>query len=296
MRGYQARIAPTLVVARIGSGSAAWLSLASAVWLALGSVAWLSLASAVWLALASVAWAQQPGTIDPLCATVEAATPCVAMGTVSRLALAATPTGMPGSVAKPGREKNEEATAWGACEILKLLAGVCLLLLLVVAGLRWLFQSELQLLIRSLTAPGGADIVYSGALLAVFTMIGLVAIVAMGLVLYRLELSGENGAQTLITVVFCIGTMAIAVILVLAVFLLQRNNAYAERFKNAKEVLNILVGILGTIIGYYFGQAVSNDAHEPTTEFSQSAEQIGASAPAGASAPVPAVPPTAPPN
>lgn len=103
-------------------------------------------------------------------------------------------------------------------------------------------------------SPSESPTWFSWALLVVFALIGVVAVVGVGVALAKLDLSDPNIARSVITVVFTIGTMAIAIILVLAV-LLQSGRNVQPRFTSAKEVLTILIGILGTIVGFYFGQA-----------------------------------------
>jgi len=59
-------------------------------------------------------------------------------------------------------------------------------------------------------------------------------------------------ARGLITLLFSVGTIAIAIILTLAA-VFQKDNDAEKRFARGKEVLSILVGIFGTIVGFYFG-------------------------------------------
>ncbi|MBS0206726.1 MAG: hypothetical protein JSS49_27945 [Planctomycetes bacterium] len=71
-------------------------------------------------------------------------------------------------------------------------------------------------------------------------------------------LSSIQGARGLITFLIAIGTIAIAVILTLASVLMETDgiDALKERLSKGKEILTVLVGVLGTIVGFYF-------AHNP---------------------------------
>lgn len=123
-------------------------------------------------------------------------------------------------------------------------------------------------------SPGESPTWFSWALLVVFSLIGVVAVFGVGLALSKLELSDPSVARSVITVVFTIGTMAIAIILVLAV-LLQSGRNVQPRFTSAKEVLTILIGILGTIVGFYFGQAAQppSASSEPPNGAASTLEQ-----------------------
>lgn len=67
-------------------------------------------------------------------------------------------------------------------------------------------------------------------------------------------LSESKTARGLITFIFAIGTMGIALLVCLR-GLVGSGEPAKESFYRAKEVLTILVGILGTIVGFYFGSA-----------------------------------------
>lgn len=72
------------------------------------------------------------------------------------------------------------------------------------------------------------------------------------------RLSDPAYARGLITFLFSLGTIIIAIVLTL--YAVSRGpGAKAESFTHAKEILTILVGILGTIIGFYFGSESGED-------------------------------------
>jgi hypothetical protein len=64
----------------------------------------------------------------------------------------------------------------------------------------------------------------------------------------------SNEARGLITTLFAIMTVTLALILILSV-LFSSSPDYEKRFVLGKEVLTIFIGILGTIVGFYFGSA-----------------------------------------
>jgi hypothetical protein len=81
----------------------------------------------------------------------------------------------------------------------------------------------------------------------------LVMIVFVAIVFMFFSKDDISYARSLITVVFTIGTMTIALCLFSARWMSRSSDA-PERFQNAREVLTILVGIMGTVIGWYFAQ------------------------------------------
>ncbi len=69
-----------------------------------------------------------------------------------------------------------------------------------------------------------------------------------------LIVTADDSARVLITFLVAVATVAIAFLAILTAMMLRE---YKERFALAKEVLTILVGILGTIVGFYFGTAAN---------------------------------------
>lgn len=68
------------------------------------------------------------------------------------------------------------------------------------------------------------------------------------------NLSNVEFARGLITFLFAIGTIGIALIITFSVFASERSlDESKERFYRGKEILTIFIGILGTIVGFYFG-------------------------------------------
>ena len=68
------------------------------------------------------------------------------------------------------------------------------------------------------------------------------------------RMSRIDAARGLITFLFAVGTVGISVIIVLAAFLGNGpKEELAERFQRGKDVLTILIGVFGAILGFYFG-------------------------------------------
>jgi len=71
-------------------------------------------------------------------------------------------------------------------------------------------------------------------------------------------LAKPEGARALITLLFSVAVVAVALLSAVAIFWTKVDDL-EERFSKAKDLLTILVGIFGTILGFYFGQAVSDN-------------------------------------
>ena len=100
----------------------------------------------------------------------------------------------------------------------------------------------------------------------------LFAIVFLGMIFVYIFAHGNSSegiwtvgyARGLITLTFSVGTMVIAVILTLTSVLRDPDDDDARakaRFDRAKDVLTLLIGVFGTIIGFYFGTL--NDTRQP---------------------------------
>lgn len=64
-----------------------------------------------------------------------------------------------------------------------------------------------------------------------------------------------------------IATVGIAVITVVNSFLgTGSKEDLAERFRQGKDVLTVLIGVLGTIVGFYFAQAPNTKGPPPPTD------------------------------
>ncbi|HEX9001786.1 MAG TPA: carboxypeptidase-like regulatory domain-containing protein [Blastocatellia bacterium] len=77
-----------------------------------------------------------------------------------------------------------------------------------------------------------------------------------------MDLGKEEVARGVITYLVSVGTITIAMVLVLSVILGSETGNH-ERFARGKEVLTILIGVLGTIIGFYYGSSVKDVKAEP---------------------------------
>jgi hypothetical protein len=68
-------------------------------------------------------------------------------------------------------------------------------------------------------------------------------------------LSKPEVARGIITFLVAAGTVSLAVLLVMAAIMSSGSTQLQDRFAFGKEVLTLLIGILGTIVGFYYGSA-----------------------------------------
>jgi hypothetical protein len=80
------------------------------------------------------------------------------------------------------------------------------------------------------------------------------------------SMSQSTFARGLITYLFAVVTIGTAVILVLSGLLGASDAATEKRFERGKEILSLLLGVFGTIVGFYFGsEAASGGPKEAAT-------------------------------
>ncbi len=91
-------------------------------------------------------------------------------------------------------------------------------------------------------------------LLGVFVLIGAAIFGLDHGVLSSMANSGF--ARGLITYLFAVVTIGTAVVLVVSVLTSEPSVQNKERFERGKEVLSLLLGVFGTIVGFYFGSEI----------------------------------------
>lgn len=109
-----------------------------------------------------------------------------------------------------------------------------------------------------------------GNIKSAFMLLGLLAVVALLVGIFALDgkflvlLKDSDISRGLITFLVALTTVLLAIILVLYSITTSDDKDLAkERFSQGKEVLTTLVGILGTVLGFYFGSAGGSAPNEP---------------------------------
>lgn len=111
-------------------------------------------------------------------------------------------------------------------------------------------------------------------------MAGIIIIAGLILLVIYKAFFGENDflnnlssiefTRGLITFLFAFGTIGIAIIITISVFTSERHlDESKERFYRGKEILTLLIGILGTIVGFYFGSPTDSEKQIEPIELSE---------------------------
>src|SRR5712692_3437777 len=69
------------------------------------------------------------------------------------------------------------------------------------------------------------------------------------------ELKDITVARGLITFLIAVTTMGIAIMLAISTIFSKDGDDGDKRFDKGKQVLSVLIGLLGTIVGFYFGSS-----------------------------------------
>ena len=106
---------------------------------------------------------------------------------------------------------------------------------------------------------GGKSTLLTVIQYALFSILGIAFLVLMATALtgsntVLSKIRDNETARGLITFLIAVTTVAIAVILVLASIISSGPNL-KERFEQGREIFTTLIGILGTIVGFYFGSS-----------------------------------------
>jgi hypothetical protein len=98
------------------------------------------------------------------------------------------------------------------------------------------------------------------ALIIVSSVIALIAAAVLGFDkgVVLASMGRSEFARGLITYLFAIVTIGTAVVLVLSALLGAGDDLSEKRFQRGKEILALLLGVFGTMVGFYFGAETSS--------------------------------------
>ncbi len=114
-------------------------------------------------------------------------------------------------------------------------------------------QRRLNIVRRLIKLVGGSarDLIF----FLIFIVIALIAAAIIKDAPVIGKLSDASFARGLITFIISVATIGLAFILVFQAFASPADQQADERFRRAREVFTVLMGVLGTIVGFYFGSA-----------------------------------------
>lgn len=115
--------------------------------------------------------------------------------------------------------------------------------------------------LRQYFTPGSAPFTWLLIIVLLAVLLAAFGVITKGAFLEQMTDLGR--ARGLITVTITFATICFAMILIVQAFVGEngKDDQYAaERFRRAREVFTVLTGILGTIVGFYFGTAEKSAA------------------------------------
>ena len=99
------------------------------------------------------------------------------------------------------------------------------------------------------------------ALLLVVSVIALIGSAVFGIDRGVLKsMADRQYARGLITFLFALVTIGTALVLIVSALIGRGDEFHQKQFQQGKEVLSLLLGVFGTIIGYYFGSTSQSTA------------------------------------
>lgn len=104
--------------------------------------------------------------------------------------------------------------------------------------------------------PGAVLLVVFGLVVAAFLTVGLFTSD------FLIIMESQDAARGLITFLFSFTAIAIITLVAIAIFWLSADDL-ERRFSYAKDIVAIIVGVLGTILGFYFGSVEKPNDYEP---------------------------------
>jgi succinate dehydrogenase hydrophobic anchor subunit len=100
----------------------------------------------------------------------------------------------------------------------------------------------------------------SGLALIIFGLF-IAATISIGLFYPRFyaTLAKTEQARGLITFLFVLCTSGVIILTAIAIFWMDEKDNIKDRFAYAKDLITIIIGVLGTILGFYFGLQASSE-------------------------------------
>jgi len=111
-------------------------------------------------------------------------------------------------------------------------------------------------------SAGGKSRIFQILTVVQYLLLGLLAVgfawaISKGFTDKNLDLSNKEAARGMITYVVSVVTVAIGLILVMSAAFLSGSKDLEKRFAFGKDVFTVLVGVLGTVMGFYYGQTAA---------------------------------------
>lgn len=95
----------------------------------------------------------------------------------------------------------------------------------------------------------------------------------------NLDLSDKEAARGMITFVVSVVTVAIGLFLVVGAAFMSGSKDLEKRFAFGKDVFTVLIGVLGTVMGFYYGQTTAGGAGANANNQGQTAQTLQISTP-----------------